>query len=109
MLKTVYAGNYNAHIAEIQEGSHIRAWGEQVLIALVLKLLTDKLIALMTVRLLTSPLSAAIADLSEALASFRDRFPPTHRRTRFSATRSQDSSHMTRTPRRRAYRSSGSL
>ena len=73
MLKTVYAGNYNAHIAEIQEGSHIRAWGEQVLIALVLKLLTDKLIALMTVRLTMSPVSAALADLSEALASFRDR------------------------------------
>jgi hypothetical protein len=73
MLKTVYAGNYNGHIAEIHQSAHIRAWGEQVLIALVLKLLTDKLIALMGVRLAATPLAGALTDLSAALESLRDR------------------------------------
>jgi hypothetical protein len=73
MLKTVYAGNYNNNIAEIQGSAHIRAWGEQILIALVLKLLTDKLIALLAARLRTTPLTGAIADLSAALVSLRDR------------------------------------
>ena len=72
MLKTVYAGSYNDHIAQIHQSAHIRAWGEQVLIALVFKLLTDKLIALMAVRLATTPLAGALTDLSAALASLRD-------------------------------------
>lgn len=72
MLKTVYAGVYNDHIAEIYQSAHIRAWGEQVLIALVLKLLADKMIALVAVRLAATPLAGALTYLSAALASLRD-------------------------------------
>jgi hypothetical protein len=51
ILKTVYADAYNDNIADIESSAHLRAWGEQVLLALVLKLLADKLIGLMRCRL----------------------------------------------------------
>jgi hypothetical protein len=73
MLKTVYAGNYNNHIADITRSAHLRAWGEQVLVALVLKLLADKLAALIVVRLAAAPAGAAIPGLTAALTRLRDR------------------------------------
>lgn len=47
VLRIVYGDNYNDNIAEIHASAHLRAWGEQVLIALVLKLIADKLNRLM--------------------------------------------------------------
>ena len=72
MLKTVYAGNYNAHIADIERSAHLRSWAEQVLLALVLKLLCDKLTALIHARLGATPLAAASADLAATLVGLRD-------------------------------------
>jgi hypothetical protein len=71
MLKTVYAGTYNNHIAEIESAAHLRAWAEQVLLALVLKLLADKLTVLLHSRLDGTALAPA-HDLSSALKSLRD-------------------------------------
>lgn len=73
ILKTVYAGNYNHHIADIERSAHFRAWAEQVLLALVLKLLGDKMIALIESKLESTPLAAATTDLAIALTSLRDR------------------------------------
>lgn len=47
ILKIVYGNAYDTHAVQIQFATHVRAWAEQVLIALVLKVLTDKLVHLM--------------------------------------------------------------
>ncbi len=47
VLRLAYGDAYNNNPAAVHEGTLLRAWGEQVLIALVLKLLVDKLARLM--------------------------------------------------------------
>jgi len=51
MLKIVYAAKYNEFVDDIEGSAHLRSWPEQVLLALVLKLLTDKLSTLISLRL----------------------------------------------------------
>jgi hypothetical protein len=41
VLRVVYGDAYNENIDNIHSGSHIRAWAEQVLLALVLRIVTD--------------------------------------------------------------------
>ena len=72
MLKTVYADAYNDNIAGIEGSAHLRAWGEQVLVALVLKLIADKLIELMGCSL-SGNLAATGGDLlANSLKHLRD-------------------------------------
>jgi hypothetical protein len=73
MLKTVYADSYNDFIADIESSAHLRAWAEQVLMALVLKLVTDKLCALLRLRLTGTGLVGAGDHMAEALHRIRDR------------------------------------
>lgn len=72
MLQTVYAGSYNAAIAEIEGSALIVAWGEQVLLALVFKVLTDKLTALIAVALEGQALAAETDGLAASLTRLRD-------------------------------------
>ena len=51
VLKIVYGEAYNHNVDAIHAGTHLRAWGEQVLLALVLKLVADKLTRLMELAL----------------------------------------------------------
>jgi hypothetical protein len=72
MLKTVYAANYNAHIADIEASALLQSWPEQVLPAFALRVVTDKLRALMAQRLATAGMTAATADFAKLLDSMRD-------------------------------------
>ena len=51
VLKIVYGEAYNDNVDAIHAGTHLRAWAEQVLLALVLKLIADKLNRLMELAL----------------------------------------------------------
>ena len=75
VLKIVYGEAYNANVDEIHASTHLRAWGEQVLLALVLKLIADKLIRLMELALdeagkasMTSEFGALLIDLRDHIA-----------------------------------------
>jgi hypothetical protein len=72
MLKTVYADAYNDNIADIEGSAHLRAWGEQVLLALVLKLIADKLTELMRCSLSGKPAAAGGDFLADSLRCLRD-------------------------------------
>jgi hypothetical protein len=72
MLKTVYADSYNDFIADIEISAHLRSWAEQVLLALVLKLLTDKLCRLLSLRLSGTALAGEVDQLTKALHRMRD-------------------------------------
>lgn len=64
VLSMVYGDAYNDNMAAVLEASLLRAWGEKVLIALVLKLLTNKLTRLMELALEQDgkgPIAAALA------------------------------------------------
>lgn len=72
VLRLVYGDAYNNAPAALHDATLLRAWGEQVLIALVLKLLCDKLARLMELSLTASgqqPIATAIAP---ALIALRD-------------------------------------
>lgn len=47
VLRIVYGANYNSNMAAIEQSAHLRAWGEQVLIALVFNVIEKKLCLLM--------------------------------------------------------------
>jgi hypothetical protein len=66
VLRLSYGDAYNDNPAVLHEATLLRAWGEKVLIALVLKLLCDKLARLMELAL-TSLGKGAIADTLEPL------------------------------------------
>ena len=75
VLKIVYGEAYNANVDAIHASTHLRAWGEQVLLALVLKLIADKLIRLMELELdeagkasMTSEFGALLIDLRDHIA-----------------------------------------
>lgn len=72
VLRIVYGDAYNPHMADIHRASHMRAWGEQVLIALVLKMIADKLTCLMELVLAASGKAALCAPLSLSLVDLRD-------------------------------------
>ena len=72
VLKVVYGEAYNHHILQIEAGTHLRAWAEQVLVALVLKLLTDKLSTLIDLKLAATALSGATPAITAELTDFRD-------------------------------------
>ncbi|QEH81576.1 hypothetical protein EIK56_27210 [Sphingomonas sp. C8-2] len=72
MLQTVYAGSYNNAIADIEASALITAWGEQVLLALVLKILGDKFAGLICVALEGQPLAAEAESLVASLNRLRD-------------------------------------
>ncbi|PZU06318.1 MAG: hypothetical protein DI605_19355 [Sphingomonas sp.] len=72
VLTLVYGDSYNDNIAAVDDASLLRAWGEKVLIALVLKLLTDKLARLMNLGLAPAGKGAIAAALAPALTLLRD-------------------------------------
>lgn len=71
VLKVVYRHAYNDNIAGIEASALLRSWGEQVLIALAIKLINDKLAELLKICLQGSPLAATAAPL---LSSLEDLF-----------------------------------
>ena len=72
VLRLVYGDAYNHNPAALHEGTLLRAWGEQVLIALVLKLLTDKLVRLMELGLTAHGKAPLAGPLAASLNRFRD-------------------------------------
>lgn len=72
VLRLSYGDAYNADPAAVHEATLLRAWGDKVLIALVLRLLTDKLVRLMELCLAQLGREAVAADLASSLTSLRD-------------------------------------
>ena len=72
VLRIVYGSSYNNHSAAIHAASHLRAWAEQGLIALVLQLLTDKLLRLSELWLGTVGKAALSSDCAVLLKDLRD-------------------------------------
>lgn len=72
VLRIVYGDAYNGNVAAIDAASHMRAWGEQVLIALVLKTIADKLNSLMGLALDASGRGALHAPLTASVNALRD-------------------------------------
>lgn len=70
VLRLSYGDAYNGNAAALHDATLLRAWGEKVLIALVLKLLTDKLARLMELGLVAlgkGPIAVALAPSLERL------------------------------------------
>jgi hypothetical protein len=70
VLRLSYGDAYNDDPAAVHEATLLRAWGEKVLIALVLKLLADKLTRLMELALTAlgkRPIAGALEPLLKAL------------------------------------------
>jgi hypothetical protein len=72
MLKVVYAAKYNEYVDDIEASAHLRSWPEQVLLALVLKMVVDKLIALLDLRLTGTTFAAEISAVTADLRRLRD-------------------------------------
>lgn len=72
VLKIVYGDAYNDNIDEIHAGTHLRAWGEQVLLAMVLKLISDKLEKLMRLSLTDAGKAHMTSELTVLLKGLRD-------------------------------------
>jgi hypothetical protein len=72
VLRLSYGDAYNNNTAAIHEATLLRAWGEKVLIALVLKLLADKLCRLMELGLTSAGKGAVAAALKPSLRALRD-------------------------------------
>jgi hypothetical protein len=72
MLKMVYAAKYNEFVDDIERSAHLQSWPEQVLLALVLKMLTDKLSALLRIRLAGTALAGEVDLLTAGLLRLRD-------------------------------------
>jgi hypothetical protein len=72
ILKTVYADAYNDNIPDIEGSAHLKAWGEQVLLALVLKLIADKLVVLMRLSVEGKPIAASADEMASSLKRLRD-------------------------------------
>lgn len=70
VLRLAYGDAYNGNPAAVHSATLLRAWGEKVLIALVLKLLADKLNRLMELSLTPlgkAPMAGVLAPLLNAL------------------------------------------
>lgn len=72
MLKMVYAAKYNEFVDDIEGSAHLRSWPEQVLLGLVLKLLTDKLSTLLSLRLAETALIGELHLMTADLHRLRD-------------------------------------
>lgn len=72
VLRVVYSDAYTDNADAIHAATHLRAWGEQVLVALVLKLVTEKLVRLLTLALAASGRAPMTAALSRRLLTLRD-------------------------------------
>ena len=72
VLKIVYGDAYNDNVDAIHASTHLRAWGEQVLLALVLKLVADKLKKLMELALTETGKASMTTELAALLAGLRD-------------------------------------
>lgn len=72
VLKVVYGEAYNDHGQAIRLATHMRAWAEQMLIALVLKMVTDKLAHLMEIALALDGKAAMATPLAASLRGLRD-------------------------------------
>lgn len=72
VLRLSYGDAYNGDPAAVHEATLLRAWGEKVLIALVLKLLTDKLAILMELGLAPLGKGDIAVDLAPLLETLRD-------------------------------------
>lgn len=72
VLRLSYGEAYNNNVAAIHEATLLRAWGEKVLIALVLKLLGDKLSRLMELSLAALGKGAVTGALEPLLRALRD-------------------------------------
>lgn len=72
VLRLCYSETYNLDPASIHGATLLRAWGAKVLIALVLKLLCDKLLRLMELGLDASGKGAMAELLKPLLEGFRD-------------------------------------
>lgn len=90
VLRLAYGDAYNDNADAIHKATLLRAWGEQVLIAMVLKLLTDKLARLMELGLNTlgkGPIAGFLEPLLKALrddvADLAVPTPGTQHRTAF--------------------------
>lgn len=90
VLRLSYGEAYNSNPAAVHDSTLLRAWGEQVLIALVLKLLTDKLTQLMKLWLdaqgkgqIAVALAPRLAMLRDDLANFAIPSPGVRNRTAF--------------------------
>ena len=70
VLKIVYGDAYDICAIDIQAATHVRAWAEQVLIALVLKVLTDKLVRLMQSVLESIGLTPLLTSLQASVVAF---------------------------------------
>ena len=72
VLKIVYGDSYNDHVDSIHAGTHLRAWGEKVLLALVLKLIADKLERLMELALNAAGKASMTTEFAALLVGLRD-------------------------------------
>jgi len=72
VLKIVYGDAYSDNVDAIHAGTHLRAWGEQALLALVLKLIADKLGKLMELSLREAGKAHMSAELGPMLTSLRN-------------------------------------
>jgi hypothetical protein len=72
VLRLAYGDAYNKNPATVHEGTLLRAWGEQVLIALVLKLLADKLARLMELGLNDLGKGPIAGALEQSVTALRD-------------------------------------
>ena len=72
VLRVVYGDAYNDNIEAIHSGSHIRAWAEQVLIALVLRVVADKLAKLMGMWLAATGKAVIAGGLKPSIINLRD-------------------------------------
>lgn len=72
LLRLAYGDAYDADPAALHDGTLLRAWGEQVLIALVLKLLTDKLLRLVEGGLTQLGKPEIAVGLTPSLVALRD-------------------------------------
>lgn len=72
VLRLVYGDAYNSAPAALHDATLFRAWGEQALIALVMRLLCNKLSRLMELGLAASGQRAFAAVLAPALKALRD-------------------------------------
>ena len=72
VLKIVYGEAYNDNVDAIHASTHLRAWGEQALLALVLKLVSDKLKKLMELTLDENGKASMRIELAALLERLRD-------------------------------------
>ena len=72
MLKIVYAAKYNEFVDDIERSAHLRSWPEQVQLALVMKMLADKISTLLSLRLAETVLADEVELVTADLRRLRN-------------------------------------